>query len=335
MTTVVTTIIDTVTFIQPTEVDVVNIIVSATTVTGVVPDKRAVETPPLPTVPGQIQARVIVTSASATSASTCAATTNAPTSVPTYASACSGTVRYSSACSCAGVTASTTTLSQTTVTATATATATYTPTSTLIQTATSEVSIFTTQTAFVPTTFETTAATVIVESAFTLTTDVVIPTTVIVSPPVCSTYQFAVVDGSRAGQFIGAGDPSTSGISYGFTTFTSAGGAHAWTLRPDGKVYSSSNTFGWVTRNNNLYYVLEMTDSSEAAYQLNYLHCSISKGGTSFPDAVGLLTCTTDAGTPTHLVSCTNLGNYVLQAPDVVAAGSSCSAFTIAAIPAC
>lgn len=45
-----------------------------------------------------------------------------PTSVPTYASACSGTVRYSSACSCWGITAMTTTVPTPTVTATVTTT---------------------------------------------------------------------------------------------------------------------------------------------------------------------------------------------------------------------
>ncbi|RDW80503.1 hypothetical protein BP5796_05201 [Coleophoma crateriformis] len=38
------------------------------------------------------------------------AITNSPSAVPTYASVCSGTIRYSSACLCAGVTKSTTTL---------------------------------------------------------------------------------------------------------------------------------------------------------------------------------------------------------------------------------
>ncbi|RDW56667.1 hypothetical protein BP6252_14053 [Coleophoma cylindrospora] len=61
---------------------------------------------------------------------------NSPSAVPTYASACSGTVRYSSACSCASVTKSTKTLvavtTYTTVTAIAsTTTATATSTTTL------------------------------------------------------------------------------------------------------------------------------------------------------------------------------------------------------------
>jgi hypothetical protein len=51
-------------------------------------------------------------------------TTVTPTAIPAYASLCSGAVRYSSACSCIGVTPSITTLStpSTTVTATSTAT---------------------------------------------------------------------------------------------------------------------------------------------------------------------------------------------------------------------
>ena len=50
--------------------------------------------------------------------------TVAPTSIPNYASACSGSVRYSSACSCIGVTAQTVIASTpaTTVTVTATVT---------------------------------------------------------------------------------------------------------------------------------------------------------------------------------------------------------------------
>ncbi|KAI9740804.1 MAG: hypothetical protein M1835_003123 [Candelina submexicana] len=43
-----------------------------------------------------------------------------PSSVPTYASACSGTVRYSSACSCIGVTATTSTAPAPTTTVTTT-----------------------------------------------------------------------------------------------------------------------------------------------------------------------------------------------------------------------
>lgn len=51
--------------------------------------------------------------------------------MPSYASACSGSVRYVSACSCAGITAGTTTLPVSTVETTYTNTVHYTPTTTL------------------------------------------------------------------------------------------------------------------------------------------------------------------------------------------------------------
>lgn len=192
----------------------------------------------------------------------------------------------------------------------------------------------TTKTDFVPATFET-ATTVTQVSAFTVTSNIVVPTTVVVAPPVCSSYKFVVTNGAKAGQFLGAADPSTSGVSYAFITFTDASSAKSWIVRSDSKVYSSANVFGWVTRNNALYYVLEMNDVSEATYQINYVKCAVNQGGSSYPGAVGLLTCTTDFGTPTNLVFCSNTGNNLAQAPNVAAAGNGCYALTIAAIPAC
>ena len=54
-----------------------------------------------------------------------------PVLVPSYASACSGSVRYVSACSCAGITAATTTLPVSAVETTYTNTVYYTPITTL------------------------------------------------------------------------------------------------------------------------------------------------------------------------------------------------------------
>ncbi|MCJ1308022.1 hypothetical protein MMC25_001672 [Agyrium rufum] len=54
--------------------------------------------------------------------------TVAPSSIPAYATPCSGAVRYSSACSCLGVTATTTTVAPSTVTVTTTQTSTTTAT---------------------------------------------------------------------------------------------------------------------------------------------------------------------------------------------------------------
>ena len=60
-----------------------------------------------------------------------------PSSVPTYALACSGSVRYSSACSCWGITASTITVATPTISTTVTVTS----TTTVVVTATAPVTI--------------------------------------------------------------------------------------------------------------------------------------------------------------------------------------------------
>lgn len=322
--TSVTTIEDTVTVIAPSAVQVINTIFSPTTVTAisqatVVPAKRDLAILPLPTVPSQpdaIKARAVFTTSSAPA--TCAATTSAPTSVPTYASACSGTVRYSSACSCAGVTGAATTLTPSTIVSTTTSTFHYTPTSTVTATATNNIPVTVIQTQVVPATFETTDATLVVPSVYTQTTEVVVPTTVVVSPPACTAYNFVVTNGVRAGQFVSGGHPSVSVTSYGFVNFTSnAIQASAFTVRSDGRVYDS-NTYGWVTGGSSLYYVLQMTDSSQAVYGLRSVFCTIGNGDSSYPGAIGMLTCTSN-GAPTNLLYCPQLSNNLGQAPNVQA----------------
>ena len=70
--------------------------------------------------------------------------TVAPSSIPTYASACSGSVRYSSACSCIGVTKSTTTAPTPITTTTVTATTVQTSDVTMTSSATLVVDVTTT-----------------------------------------------------------------------------------------------------------------------------------------------------------------------------------------------
>jgi len=64
-----------------------------------------------------------------------------PSNVPIYASACSGTVRYSSACSCLGLTKSTITVAAPTTVVPSTSTVTVTPTNTQNMTVTSTTTI--------------------------------------------------------------------------------------------------------------------------------------------------------------------------------------------------
>lgn len=73
------------------------------------------------------------------------ATTNCPTNVPSYASACSGTVKYQSACSCWGLTKSTTTLPTPSTTITTTETL-ATPVTTILATATTDMYVVDTTT---------------------------------------------------------------------------------------------------------------------------------------------------------------------------------------------
>jgi hypothetical protein len=103
-----------------------------------------------------------------------------PTAVPKYASACSGTARYFSACLCNGVSRSTIT-TQSTTTSTITATSVYTLTSTVTATSNVVVSVTVVSTNLIPTTFETTDATSTTVSTSTTVQTSTAFTTVVVS----------------------------------------------------------------------------------------------------------------------------------------------------------
>ncbi|MCJ1436180.1 hypothetical protein MMC27_005558 [Xylographa pallens] len=109
------------------------------------------------------------------------AVTVSPSGVPTYASACSGTSRYSSACSCFGVTHSTSTAPtpSTTITITATATA----TATSVVTSTTVVDITTTVIASITLTDLITATMVLTDDVTATSIDAVTATTISVPLP--------------------------------------------------------------------------------------------------------------------------------------------------------
>ncbi|MCJ1387154.1 hypothetical protein MMC17_010287 [Xylographa soralifera] len=109
------------------------------------------------------------------------AVTVSPSSVPTYASACSGTARYSSACSCFGVTHSTTTAStpSTTITVTATVIA----TATSIVTSTTILDITSTVIASITLTDLITATAVVTDAVTATSIDAVTATTTSVPLP--------------------------------------------------------------------------------------------------------------------------------------------------------
>ena len=107
-----------------------------------------------------------------------------PSSIPTYASACSGSVRYSSACSCIGVTATTITVA--TPSTTKTVSTTVTPTVVTLYTTLQTQTVVTTDSTVIVTTTDATAA---VTSVSTVTAN----------PP--STFELVASSGSYSGQY--------------------------------------------------------------------------------------------------------------------------------------
>ncbi|MCJ1290149.1 hypothetical protein MMC34_001685 [Xylographa carneopallida] len=138
--------------------------------------------------------------------------TVAPSSIPTYASACSGAVRYSSACSCIGVTKSTTTaptpITTKTVTATAvqtvvvTQTSSATATALLTQTSLATVTDLLTFTSVVTATLDVTATALDTVIVATVTANVCGPTPTVLLKAVGGG---AGIDGNYA-QLVNAND---------------------------------------------------------------------------------------------------------------------------------
>ena len=130
-----------------------------------------------------------------------------PTAVPSYASACSGTVRFSSACACIGVTGSTTTITPAATVSTVTVSVTSTPT----------VVVGVTATETLPVTITEASEVLVTETAVTTITDlvssvvietVVVPTTttatVDVAPPVCTSFALQAESGPHQGLYVDA-----------------------------------------------------------------------------------------------------------------------------------
>ncbi|MCJ1296775.1 hypothetical protein MMC34_008342 [Xylographa carneopallida] len=129
--------------------------------------------------------------------------TVAPSSIPAYASACSGTSQYSSACSCIGVTPTTTTVAAPTTTTTKTITVTNTATSIIQASTTVENTILTTVITTIPTTIVTTIITTIPTTDIITTT---VPVTVDVTATVLAcgptpTFFLQVVGAGATGEY--------------------------------------------------------------------------------------------------------------------------------------
>jgi len=122
-------------------------------------------------------------------------TTSSPSNVPSYASACSGTARYSSACSCNGISQSTTTLAP--VVTSVTTTTTVSPVTTVVATTTSTSSVTTTESVSV--TITQLGTSTVTVSAMTTTTSTTTMTVTMSPAPTC-TYDYGnVVEGCNDG----------------------------------------------------------------------------------------------------------------------------------------
>ncbi|MCJ1437630.1 hypothetical protein MMC27_007017 [Xylographa pallens] len=149
--------------------------------------------------------------------------TVAPSSIPAYASACSGTSQYSSACSCIGVTPTTTTVTAPTTTTTKTITVSNTATSTVQASTTIENTILTTIITTIPTTIINTIITTIPSTEVIVTT---VPTTLDVTSTVLAcaeptpTFFLQAVGAGVTGEYaaVAAADSGFSDQTISFVT---------------------------------------------------------------------------------------------------------------------
>lgn len=172
--------------------------------------------------------------------------TVSPSAIPAYASACSGSVRYSSACSCVGVTQSTITAvapsTIVTVSTTLTVTsATQTTTDSTVSVTSTDATTFTT--AIVSTETDTTIdATVTATITDTTTTEVTLATA---TCPVAPTkFYLEIVAGNTVGsyaQLIDGEAPEAGDNDMAFLTFGDEADATVFSLNSQGNVVTDGN----------------------------------------------------------------------------------------------
>ncbi|KAL1874424.1 hypothetical protein VTK73DRAFT_301 [Phialemonium thermophilum] len=207
--------------------------------------------------------------------------TAVPSNIPSYASACSGSVRYSSACSCIGVTASTTLAPAPTVYQTVSQTATL-PASVIFNTVDTQTISPTVATATVTTTFDTQVISQPVETDTVTLTDATrtITATATSVPPAIVTGQVTIVYPSG----------STSQNTYGFTRPLNAqayfidgssdpNAATTFELTPDGTIEaidgSASGDYAFYSQGvGPTSFILVTTDTFAASQGGSKLQCS-------------------------------------------------------------
>lgn len=183
----------------------------------------------------------------------------------------------------------------------------------------------------VPTTLETTDATLVVTSPYTSTEFVVLPTTQVVN--YCNSYKFVASSGTFNGQYVTGVTPDDSSIDYGNPIFSSdATQALTYVFHSDGTVSTATNN-DFLAAAPGFNYVYQLTQSSLAYYtSLTILYCSI-EGPAPLPNAAGSVSCTYN-GQAIIFETCPSdqtggRPNYILKDGSV---DGGCTGFNLAAI---
>jgi len=192
---------------------------------------------------------------------------------------------------------------------------------------TSTITVTSTQTANTVLTTQQSSVTTLITSSITVST-----TTTATQFAQCTpAYRFVIADGPRAGQYITEDSPNPSAITYGFVKFTSdATAAVSFKLAADGQVQSSDGVYGWTTRKNDLYYILDMTENARSTYLIDKVICSIvSPAPAGVTGAIGTLSCQ-DSGGQVYLISTPQTGANLIKAKQL---DSRYTVLTVAVVP--
>jgi hypothetical protein len=186
----------------------------------------------------------------------------------------------------------------------------------------------------IPVTFETTDAMLVVPISVTQLTTVVATSTVVVSPPVCTTaYNFVVASGTYAGQVIQEDTVTDNGAGYYYAILgitPASNSAIRFTQKSSGQFISNDGRY-WTTYASDGSTVYDLDDNTANDYGLVPIFCTIdttSTGGVT--DAVGLISCT-QSGLPVSLYNCGD-SSLTYASPSYTACGSP---LTVAAIYVC
>jgi len=263
--------------------------------------------------------------------------------VPSYASACSGSVRYVSACSCAGITASTTTLPASAVETTYTNTIYYTPTTTLTVTQSASSSYHydssssytydpsssstysydsSSSYSYSPTSSSSASASSVSSSTQSSSSSTSTPT------PDCNTYELKATFqySNFKDQFLELSQDYHFSYTLDFTSTNTHESRFLFNLLPNGQFQGVEGTGSWVSEHpsTNSSLIYQVNPSSPLNDNRYPVICHLVGGSTR-----GVV-CTVD-GYDTMLQTCGYDNSRLAQST----AGFQCTVVNLVAVPAC